>query len=164
MGVLWWTYPMCWIAAKIRSYIGPPPELSPGFDIKYTLIETGLLVITACFTQCFIFTFKHHMSLCLVKLTLLWWKYKATNDGNMSNCLVPSRWMDFWKSSIDVLLCKQTLACTNHREGGEQCGSPWQMSFIVCEYESPCSPIKPILFSIHRSSLEESKSFLLWPC
>lgn len=76
------------------------------------------------------------------------------------DCLVPSRWTDLRGFYIDECpLCKQTLACTNHSEGGEQFKSPWRMSCIVWEYESPCSPIKPILFPFTASAWRSPSLF-----
>lgn len=55
------------------------------------------------------------------------------------------------------LLCKQMLPCTNHSERGGHCGSPWQMSCFVWEYESLCSPVKPFL-SLFSAQLWRSPS------
>lgn len=76
----------------------------------------------------------------LVQKETKWWLKWVIARCQASECIFESLVL------MTALLCKQTLACTNHSEGGEQFGSPWQMSGIVWEYESPCSPIKPILF------------------
>lgn len=115
-----------------------------------------------CLSVCYLYT-----EVPRANFALLCWKYvrrkmkqQKKSVGKKMDCLVPSRWTDLRGFYIDECpLCKQTLACTNHSEGGEQFKSPWRMSCIVWEYESPCSPIKPILFPFTASAWRSPSLF-----
>lgn len=104
-----------------------------------------------CLSVCYLCTEVPHANFALL-LKIHEKKDETKSVGKKTDCLVPSRWTDLRGFYIDECpLCKQTLACTNHTEGGEQFESPWRMSCIVWEYESPCSPIKPIQFPFTAS-------------
>lgn len=113
-----------------------------------------------CLSVCYLYTEVPRANFALLKICEK--KNEATKKsvGKKMDCLVPSRWTDLRGFYIDECpLCKQTLACTNHSEGGEQFKSPWRMSCIVWEYESPCSPIKPILFPFTASAWRSPSLF-----
>lgn len=120
---------MCWLTARFTSYIGST-SCHLGMTSKQLILHKFYLYTKVSCVAC-----------------QLIWLYsrkiiKKTHTVKMNDCLVTNIWVGL----ILKLLCKQTQACTNHSEGGEHSGSPWQMSWIVWEYESPCIPGKRIWF------------------